>query len=934
VAGDPPGSSRRFPLPGDAPRFGADREFDLVAAEVSLALDLGAASLEGVAVLTLRRVEPSADEVALDAVAFEGLEVRRLDAEIAARLVGRQAAAPAPPAAWVSARTLAPDGVAVPPGEPAPFSYDGATLRVHAPPAAGVARDDEVHLLVRWRCAPRRGLYFLGPDRPEPRAPGQPPRPVQVWSQGQDEDTRHWLPCIDRPAARTRFALSATVPAKFDVLSNGRRAGRTDAGQVHTVRWATTEPQPPYLVTLVVAELDEVAAEADGVPLAYLAPRGRGAAAAAALARTPEMLRLFADRVGRPFPWEKYAQVVVDDFIFGGMENTSATTLHDRVLLDERAALDGRDDVEALVAHELAHQWFGDLLTCRDWSHGWLNEGFATFFEHVWREHADGADAYLLGLADDLDAWLLEDATRYRRRIVENRWSAPIDVFDRHLYQKGGLVLHALRRHLGDDAFWRGVRAYVARHAGGAVETHDLQRAFEDATGRALGAFFAQWVHRAAAPSLVVSAAHERGVLTVTVAQPDTDDADDTAPADDPARPFEAALHVEIDVGGARARHRLPLRRAAETFAIPCPRAPRSLDVDPELALPARLRLELPVAWLVASLAEAPIALSRVRAARALGARDDVAATRALGRALAADPSHAVRSACAAALAEQRSPAALEALLAVTGDPDPRARRALARALGAFVTREGAPHAPSSSAAADRLLALAAAGDPSWLVEAEVLRALGATRDPRARPVLERALERPSWQDVLRTGALEGLALSRDPAALPLLLAHARSGHPAPVRRAALAGLGGGRRLTSDEPTLARAREAAEDALEAFDPSVAIAAASALRELGHSASVAALERAAARAPDGRVRRRCRESLRDLRADLAGRAGARVDLDDLERLRDELRGLRDRTALLEARLGARDPAVPPTSPPVPDAARADPGDPLDGRAGAA
>ena len=156
-----------------------------------------------------------------------------------------------------------------------------------------------------------------------------------------------------------------------------------------------------------------------------------------------------------PYPWNKYAQVVVSDFIFGGMENTTATTMYEHILLDERAAIDITSD--DLIAHELAHQWFGDYVTCRDWSEGWLNEGFATFFEHVWREKHLGRDEYDYGLKADLDAYLGEAHGRYRRPIVCQDYDAPLDLFDRHLYEKGGLVLHALRVELGDALFWKGV---------------------------------------------------------------------------------------------------------------------------------------------------------------------------------------------------------------------------------------------------------------------------------------------------------------------------------------------------------------------------------------------------------------------------------------------------------------------------------------------
>ena len=829
-----PEGARPFPLAGDSAQYARDRSFTVERTVLRVRLDLAARSVHGEATLDVRRIDAQARELALDAIAFEGVEVLRAEGE-----GGLRAGA---------------------------FRYDGAVLHVDL---ADVSDGGEARITVRWRCTPRRGLYFLGPDD------AVPDRPQQVWSQGQDQDNRHWFPCLDHPGARTKTEMLVTVPDPLFALSNGALCSRTANGDgTTTFHWQLAEPHAPYLVMLAVGDFDEEHDEIDGLPISYYALRGHGSALRRSLGRTPEMVRLFARLLEQPFPWEKYAQVVVSDFIFGGMENTSATTLYDRALLDERAALDV--DTESLVAHELAHQWFGDLLTCREWTHAWLNEGFATYFEHVWREHAEGRDAYLYELEHDLDAWCEEDGARYRRAIVDNRWAAPIDLFDRHLYQKGGLVLHALRQHLGDDAFWRGLRFYVAQHRGRPVETRDLLRAMEDATGRSLEAFFDQWVLRPGMPSLAISSTWERGLLALTVEQR--------------GEPFTVELPIDVVTATGTVRHRIRLRTQKETFSLECATAPVCVVVDPEIALPGQVENNLSTALLVAQLASDERAAPRWRAARALGKRNEPAAVRALAAALHGDGFWGVRAECAAALAEQRSASALDVLLAARDDDDARVRRAAARAFGAF--RE--------ARSADRLLADIGRVDASWLVESERLRALGRTRDPRALDVLAAALPRASWGDVVRTAALDGLAAMRDARALPHLLAHLRYGVPNLSRRAALVGLASARELTADDAQLARIRDAVTDQLEDFDPNVAISAIVALRDLRHRSAFEALERASQRSLDGRVRRRAREALRDLSAALAGDAAVPALRDDLEKLREETRTLRDRLSALEAR----------------------------------
>ena len=211
------------------------------------------------------------------------------------------------------------------------------------------------------------------------------------------------------------------------------------------------------------------------------------------------MIDHFSEKIGVPYPHARYSQITVPEFIFGGMENTTATTLTDLALLDERAALD--HDVDGLVSHELAHQWWGDLLTCREWSEAWLNEGFATYFEYVWREHAKGRDEADHELLADTDGYLAE-AGRYQRPVVCRQYDEPIHLFDAHLYEKGGRVLHMLRHELGDGPFWRAVGHYARKHAKGSVETRDLARAIEEVTGRSVEQMLDRWIARPGHPEL------------------------------------------------------------------------------------------------------------------------------------------------------------------------------------------------------------------------------------------------------------------------------------------------------------------------------------------------------------------------------------------------------------------------------------------------
>ncbi len=841
-----PASGRPFRLPGDRPQWGRPRAFSLDALRLDVDLDLDARAIDGRAELVLRRVDPEARWAVLDAIDFriDSLERER-------------------------------DGAR----EPAAYDYDGEVLRVDLSdlPPGGEAR---VH--VRYRATPRRGLYFTAPDA------SRPDRPRQVWSQCQDQDGRYWFPCQDHPGQRMRTALTVRVPRDWFALSNGVLSERVEEGERTRFSWEQRQPHPAYLVTLAAGELHEVQTKAGDLPVAYYVPKGREADVERSLGRTPEMIRVFSDRLSTPYPWDKYAQVVVAEFIFGGMENTSATTLFERALLDERAALDV--DMDALVAHELAHQWFGDLVTCRHWSHAWLNEGFATYMEHVWKEHREGRDAYFYNLEQDLELYLAEAGGRYGRPVVENVWAAPIDVFDRHLYQKGGLVLHALRQHLGDPAFWRGLAFYLERHRGSSVETRDLLRALEDATGRSLEELFHQWIERAGHPALEVRVEPGEGAVKVTVVQ--------TQAKEDEGL-FRLGLPVVIVAeDGASERRLLEVSRREESFSIVTPERPAMVLVDPEMTAPGTVSLKVPLPMLDAQLARAPSARPRWLAARALGESNEPRATRALATALRGDAFWAVRAEAAKALGEQRVPAALDALLDAPPDADPRVRRAVVTALGKH---------RGEVRAVDRVLELARQGDPSYLVEAELQRSLGALRDPRALDVLSRSVrEHPGgWADAVAAGAAEGLGLLASLEAIgPLLAVLETVTTPPNVRRAAVSALAAARETVSDRPTLRRVRETAEQQLASFDPNVRIAVARLLATLADPAGIPVLDRLARTDLDGRVRRAAREARRDLSSRLEKPPELAALRDDVEKLRKEVRDLR--AELASARGGGERP----------------------------
>lgn len=846
---------RPFAFASSPRHFERPRPFAIEHIALDLTLDFDTKSVRGSASLRLRRVDPEALSVELDAVGFA----------ITAVAIG---------------------------GKQAKYTYDGTRLVVPIPTSVEMAT-----LVVIYSATPRRGLYFLDADEHVPN------RPKQAWTQLQEEDARHLYPCHDKPHVKMTTEARVRVPAGFYVLSNGTLVGREEVGKSEVFHWKMDEPHASYLVTIVAGEFSEIEAvarvqgdvpdlertmryEGRDVPLTYLVPKGREEDGKRTFARTPEMITWFSELLGVPYPWNKYAQVVVSDFIFGGMENTTATTMYEHILLDERASLDVTSD--DLIAHELAHQWFGDFVTCRDWSEGWLNEGFATFMEHVWREHHLGRDEYEYGVKNDLASYLGEATGRYRRPIVCQDYDAPLDLFDRHLYEKGGLVLHVLRTELGDTLFWKGVNVYLQRHARSVVETRDLLRALEEVSGRSLGRRFDELIHRPGHPEVEIELSWEDGVLRCAAKQ--TQNTADGVPS-----AFEVPIVLAIVDAETRVERREKLRFAtrADTFSVPCSSRPRYVVVDPEMRIVGDVTVKAPADMLRAQLAEAKSARGRWLAAQCLGKIDDPPTIKALSARLVDEAElWMVRAECADALGRIRAREAFDTLVRARDIQHPKVRRAVVDAIGRFRTTQ-----------AVEALKPKALRDESYLVEAEAARALGRTRQAAAFEVLLDVVARPSWADVVASGAIDGLAALRDDRALPHLYSRTRYGHPSRIRRAAALAIP---KLATDR----RAREHLEDLLDDADPIVRMDVVRALADLGDARSRAALRARVEVDLDARVRRRIREVIRDL----GGERKQSEELKDaLERLENDQRDLRARLGKLEALSQQPEPAERSTKP---------------------
>lgn len=825
-----------FALPGAKAHYGPDRVVRVEHLDLWLRPRFATRMLEGRVTFRLRAIEEGVRTLRLDAV---DLEIDEVFDEAGAALV---------------------------------FVADSRSVRVEL--AQPLAVDAPLTFAIRYRAVePQRGLYFIE-------------RPRQAWTQSQDTDARAWLPCFDHPAEKQPTTTTIVVePGQF-ALGNGALVERRETADGMVFRYEQTIPHPSYLLTMVVGDFSEVQQPHPRVPLFYYVEPGREADGERAFANTPRMIDTFEATIGVPYPFARYSQIAVADFIFGGMENTAATTQTDRTLHDARAHLDFSSD--PLVSHELAHQWFGDLVTCRDWSQAWLNEGFATYFEAVWRESDLGWDEYVRDVYECVQRYLDEDAERYRRPIVCNVYRDPIELFDRHLYEKSGAVLHMLRGELGWDRLRRALKRYVEDHAAGNVETIDLVRAIEQATGRNLRGFFEQWIDRAGHPELELRADWdaERAVLNLDVRQKQTVDESNPPYVFDLVvglceRPPEGIARDAGDapLAGER-RMTLHVDQAHAVYALPAATRPALVRVDPGAYVLCKMKYAFESELAATILHHDPSPVARIRAAQGLADAAARSARSALAAGLRDEPFWGVAVEIAEVLGKARAPFAEAALLAATAHPHPKVRRAVAAALGSY----------RSAAVADALLALRA--DPSYFVVGAAYEALGKTRDGRAFEALVAGLAEPSWSEVIAAGAARGLGELADARALQPLLGTLEPERPEPLRRAAVTALA---RLGS---LVDGVRTAVVEALQrTLDDRrhylVRVATYAACGQLADARLLPALDRLASAETDGRLRRDAAEAALRVRA-AAKTPPELVRLrEEVERLRDDVNRLRER-----------------------------------------
>jgi aminopeptidase N len=663
------------------------------------------------------------------------------------------------------------------------------------------------------------GIKFIKPTTDDPN------RPKQIWTQGESEYNHYWFPCYDHPNDFFTTEITATVEKPLVVISNGKLLETTDTSNgERAFHWKIDQPHASYLTSLIVGDFIPIAQDYEGIPIITNVYRNEVEEGKVTTARLVEMVKFFSEKTGLKYPYAKYAQTTARDF-GGGMENISATTQTDNMIHDARTELDQNSD--GLQSHELAHQWFGDYVTCRSWSDIWLNESFATYFQAMWDEHhLSHADFLYLDVKANQDQYFTAWKAGNRRPIVTKNYATPDSVFDTYAYPRGAAVLHMLRTWLGEDNWWRAINHYLTKYAHQPVDTEQFRIAIEEATGQSMDWFFDEWLYRMGHPVFQVTKKYDAASkqLTLFVKQTQKPDLEWQYPQ---VGLFQTPVDIELVVSGTARVERVTIEpREEQSFTFAADSEPQLVNFDYGNTIIKEVDFQKSTKELVFQASRDQDVAGRIWALSQLTQRLNQQGTAAAERdmittqvaeTLQNDKFWAMRLEAATALTSSAE-VARRALTAAVKDPDARVR---AKVITSLAISKDSTLTP---------IYLEALHDRSYAVIRAAALALGQTKHAEAYPALAKLLGEPSWRDSIKISALNGLTELADSRALDAGLKYSAKNNSPAVRAAALKLTGAAGK--EDARAFATLSKELSDATAKGDFTVASGAAEGLAKLG------------------------------------------------------------------------------------------------------
>lgn len=606
---------------------------------------------------------------------------------------------------------------------------------------------EEYSVTVTYDAEPKQGLYFRTPEM------GYPPTDTHLFTQGETHEARHWFPNFDYPNDRFSSEVICRIRPEMTVVSNGRLVSEQLDPQtgLKAVHWAQEKPHVNYLIALVAGYFEKLEDRYKDIPLGFYTPPSQFAQAANSFEGTADMIAFYEEEIGVPYPWVKYDQAVVADFVAGGMENTTLTILTDGTLFTD--ASENIHSSHGLVAHELVHQWFGDYVTCKDWSHLWLNEGFATYYTYLYDRHKNGLDSLLCGLYRTARQIVSRDAKALP--IVTRHYEDADDQFDYRTYEKAGWVLHMLRSELGEVLYHRTVRTYVERYALGIATTEDFRSVLEEVSGQPFERFFDQWLYHSGVPDLKVSYnwSQEDKLAKVTIEQ--TQEAGENG-----TLVFYLPATLRFWLGDEPTDRRITIDSRKHEFYFSLPDEPNIVRFDPDLTLLAKVTFDKPREMLYAQLDNMADLVGRLRATDALKAEKDKKTIAKLKDALNNDPFYGVRISASSALQDIHTDEAFKALAESMDQTDARVRLRVVEDLGRFY-RSQVP----------ALMQKVLANEKNPDILASAIRATGRYSGPQTRKAVETYLRSESYRNQLALAAISALHTLDDASYIDELMA-------------------------------------------------------------------------------------------------------------------------------------------------------------------
>jgi len=626
--------------------------------------------------------------------------------------------------------------------QPLPFNADSEIVSIKLP--RDYSQQDTLNITINYFTIPEKGLYFNIESS----------LPDQVYSHSEPSDARYWFPCYDEPDDKMTSEMIATVNADYILLSNGLLLNVHEnlKNQTKTYHWLQKKPHVSYLISIAAGEYTIIENGKDAIPLSYYVPESKVESAPLYFSRTPEMLEFFCIKFGYQFPWDKYAQIVVRNFKARGMEHTSATTLTDNMIQDKRTFIDLNSD--QLIAHELAHQWFGNLVTCNSWDHLWLNEGFATYSEILFAEHAEGIEAaqYETMLQQQF-YFEMEDAD-FHQPIVYSNYLQPEAMFNHISYHKASMVLHMLRHIVGDQIFFSILKNYLHDFAFQSIETKDFIRIVKKSSSLNLDWFFDQWLFKQGHPEFVVSydwiADKKNVVLNVEQVQQDTNK---SVPI------FQIPVEIEFVTKNGASSQTVELKQRNEKFNFPLASRPLMVLFDNNNVILKKIKFIKTQDECVYQLLHDEHVAGRLDAIQQLqtNTMDTSDTIDALQKVILNDTFWAVRREAVYALESFKHHTIPQILIAGCRDANSKVRSACVQLLADF-------EEPQLFSIFKKIAMI----DSSYWVSAEALYAMTKFPDSLAFDFLKKFIDTESYNDMISSAAFEGMRELKDKRCLPI----------------------------------------------------------------------------------------------------------------------------------------------------------------------